>query len=226
MSEPDRILVDAYRARLAPVFSVAVPPLDSEMDRTIGEPLILPDPATLAKARRPLEETAAARADSVAWLRRVFREEHQDPREDLDLVGMREAVQGKDALFGEWRAPGIALQVIVTFDRLHLRGRLGDPRPAASDAERAALAQAEARRLLPLRAVPWTAPRGLGPLVFSVQDVDFCRSWDEAAIVVTDGVGFALSMLKLLDRKSRPKRGGLPAGPPPPWCPRPELPGA
>ena len=222
MTSPADLLVDAYRPWLAQVFQVELPPLETAIEQTVGEALVLPDPAALARGALPREDTAPARAETTAWLRRMLRPEWQDQRDDLGLVGMRSAVRGQDALFGGWFAPGAFLQTIATAEHVHLRGRLSAPRPSAPDPDKAALVIAEAHRLLSLAdpaSIRWAAPRRLGPLVFVARDVSFAHGWGDTGLLVTDGVGFKLSFLKLRDRTSPPKGGG--PHPIEPWFPRP-----
>lgn len=210
-----------FRSKMA----LESPDCDSKMGRTVGEGLVLPDAELIVSQSRPREELVPYLKDSSTWLQRVVR--HEWLIDDLAdrFYGLRDSVNGADALMGGWIKGERAFQAVVTSERVHLMTNLGvvTSDNGVADPVDNALALAFELLMLPekLNREDWQI-RDIGGLTLGYREAPFAKNWDETLLFLTDGTSVKYSALKFKDRTSPPEMGSFDQDLPP-WFPRPEV---
>lgn len=183
--------IDQWGPRLAPVLG-APPPLIANGNRELFQ-----QPAPVARAvaqRAPASTTVWQRHLIDLDVREALRSGWIDPSGLAQMIGLRKAVNGRDALFAGWQVAGRRFRVVSTGPLLI--GTTLDESCGSTARQRLAAAVALAQDLFnvpgELCSAIWHEVQ-LGEFVLGWLNVDYETMWYQTLAIVTDGKGVEYS---------------------------------
>src|SRR6266567_1601474 len=162
---------------LGPILRPRLGPNPTLVERTVTEGLVLPDSGSMTQNAIDAQSVPRPLNDAIEWIKTVLRPEYLRSGWERRLLALPRAVNGQDAIAGEWTASGRAVQLIVTMSRVHVISKLPS-QPSDDQKEMARMALENAVEMLRVEELPGLEEWDLstvGGLLLGKREVSFAR---------------------------------------------------